>query len=306
MEALVTGGAGFIGSNLVDELLRLGWNVAVVDSEASESNEQFFWNQKAENYKYDITDYRGLNSVFERHNFDYVFHLAAESRIQPAIENPIRCTNVNVTGTCNVLQCAREHNVKRVMHSSTSSAYGLTEISPQTEDLPVDCLNPYSVTKVAGESLCKMYYDLFGVETVIFRYFNVYGYRQPTKGAYAPVVGLFLKQFKEGKSMTVVGDGEQRRDYTSVNDVVQANIKAALTENKSALGNIINVGTGINHSVLELAKIIGGEIEFIPARKGEAKVTLADNTRAREYLGWNPTGSLEQYITEQLNDNIKT
>jgi UDP-glucose 4-epimerase len=303
MEALVTGGAGFIGSNLVDELLSLGWKVAVVDNESSEANERFIWNQKCENYRYDITDYRGLNSVFERHKFDYVFHLAAESRIQSAIDNPLRCTAVNVTGTCNVLQCSRKHNVKRVMYSSTSSAYGLTDISPQTEDLDVDCLNPYSVTKVAGESLCKMYYDLFGVETIIFRYFNVYGHRQPTKGVYAPVVGLFIKQFKAGKSMTITGDGEQRRDYISVNDIVQANIKAALIDNKEAPGNIFNIGTGINYSVVELAKLIGGGYTFIPTRQGEAKITLADITKAKEMLQWSPTDKLETYIKEQLNDN---
>jgi len=305
MEALVTGGAGFIGSNLVDELLSIGWDVAVIDNEASEANEQFYWNENSKNYRYDITDYRGINSIFKNHRFDYVFHLAAESRIQSAIDNPVRCTEVNVTGTCNVLQCSRKHNVKRVMYSSTSSAYGLTDVSPQTENLEVDCLNPYSVTKVAGESLCKMYYDLFDLETIIFRYFNVYGHRQPTKGAYAPVVGLFLKQFRDGIPMTIVGDGEQRRDYTTVHDVVQANIKAALVDNKQALGNIFNIGAGVNYSVLDIANLIGGNHTFIPARQGEALSTLANNTKAKDILGWSPVGNLQTYIKEQLNDNSK-
>jgi UDP-glucose 4-epimerase len=163
-----------------------------------------------------------------------------------------------------------------------------------------DCLNPYSVTKVAGEALCKMYYDLFGVETIIFRYFNVYGQRQPVKGKYAPVVGLFMKQKDEGKKMTVVGDGEQRRDYTHVDDVVSANMLASTTQSKTALGSIFNIGTGTNHSVLDLVRLLGGEHTFIPERPGEARITLADNSRATNILQWSPKIKLEDYIQQQL------
>ena len=186
--------------------------------------------------------------------------------------------------------------------SSTSSAYGLTDITPQVETLPVDCLNPYSVTKVSAESLCKMYTDLFNLETIIFRYFNVYGNRAPIKGQYCPVVGRFLNLHKAGKSMTIVGDGEQRRDYINVSDVVDANILAATTETKEAIGEIINIGTGTNYSVNELAKFIGGPYNYIDNRPGEARVTLADISKAKNLLGWQPKNNLQDYIKEQLDD----
>ena len=293
--ALVTGGAGFIGSNLVDELLSQGHEVVCVDDESAESNEQFYWNDDAHNCIVSVNDYSILNQVCQKYKPDWIFHLAAESRIQPTIERPQDACKTNIVGTCNVLQAARECGA-RVMYSSTSAAYGLQNKPPLDEYMPTDCLNPYSVTKVAGEALCKMYYDLFEVETITFRYFNVYGPRQPVKGQYAPVVGLFMRQQDEGQKMTVVGDGLQRRDYTHVNDIVSANILAATTDNKLALGRIFNVGTGTNHSVLDLVKLLNGEHTFIPDRPGEARETLADNSLIRNLLGWEPTITLEGYI----------
>jgi len=291
---LVTGAAGFIGSNLVDRLIKDGHSVVAVDNESSEAHETFYWNELAENHKLDICDYDNILPLFEGVNV--VFHLAAESRIQPAINNPLFAVRVNTLGTCNVLQAAREQRVKRVVYSSTSAAYGLSNSIPYREDMPKDCLNPYSVSKTAGEELCKMYYTLFGLETVSFRYFNVYGNRQPTKGQYAPVIGLFLKQVAEGKSMTIVGDGLQRRDFTHVDDVVEANIKAAFLQNKAILGNLFNIGTGKNYSIVEIAKMIGGEVEYIPPRLGEARNSLCDNTKAKDLLGWNPTVTLDTWI----------
>ena len=293
--ALVTGGAGFIGSNLVDELLKRGHEVVCVDDESAESNDVFHWRDDTHNYKISVTDYNELLGLCNTYKPNYIFHLAAESRIQPTIERPQDACNTNIIGTCNVLQAARECGA-RVMYSSTSAAYGLKNEPPLREDMPTDCLNPYSVTKVAGEALCKMYYDLFGVETIIFRYFNVYGPRQPVKGQYAPVVGLFMRQKDEGKKMTVTGDGLQRRDYTHVDDIVAANMLAAKCTNQEALGTVINIGTGTNHSVLDLVKLLDGEHQFIPARDGEARETLADNTRARTILGWDPKIKLESYI----------
>jgi UDP-glucose 4-epimerase len=294
---LVTGGAGFIGSHLVEQLLENGHQVVVVDDESADCNEEFFWNDRAENHKVDITDYESLAPLFE--GVKGVFHFAAEARIQPAIENPSRAASVNVLGTCNVLQAARTHGVERVIYSGTSSAYGIKNTPPLREDMPNDCLNPYSVTKVAGEELCKMYTRLFGLNTVILRYFNVYGERQPLKGQYAPVVGIFQRQVANGEAMTVVGDGEQRRDFTYVKDVANANFLAMTSGNSEIFGETFNVGTGTNMSVLELAELIGNEVVHIPERLGEARATLADISKIRSMLGWEPTISIQEWLVNE-------
>ena len=300
MKSIVTGGAGFIGSHIVDRLIEMGHEVIVIDNESSQSHEQFYRNENALYYQYDIAEYELIRPLFD--DVDYVFHLAAESRIQPAIENPLLCVRTNVTGTATVLQCAREANVKKVIYSSTSSAYGRKNEPPLNETMPEDCLNPYSVAKVAGEKLCKMYNDLFGLETVTFRYFNVYGKREPTKGQYAPVVGLFLRQKKAQQPLTIVGDGLQRRDFTHVSDVVDANIKAMAPIPSELSGTVFNIGTGVNHSVLELAEMISDSIEFIPPRIGESRVTLADTTKSSTVLKWAPQRKLEDYIQAQINE----
>jgi UDP-glucose 4-epimerase len=296
MKCLVTGGSGFIGSNLVDRLVLLGYEVSVIDNESATAHDNFYYNKQAKYYKYDIKDYVNTRPLYD--GVDYVFHLAAESRIQPCVENPVMAVETNTVGTATVLQCSREANVKRVMYSSTSSAYGLKNIPPLREDMVEDCLNPYSVSKVAGEKLCKMYTDLFGLETITFRYFNVYGPRQPLKGQYAPVIGLFLRQRHNGQALTIIGTGEQRRDFTHVNDVIEANI---LAMTNGTPGELYNVGTGKNYSVLELAKMISNEIEFIPPRPGESRISLADPHKTIYSLGWKPTTKLEDYIKEQLN-----
>jgi len=294
MRSLVTGGAGFIGSNLVDLLLEKGHEVIVIDNESSDAHENFYWNENTIQSKADITDYDAIRPLFNE--VDYVFHLAAESRIQPAILNPTYATEVNVVGTCNVLQACREAGVKRVVYSSTSAAYGLANTPPLSEDMPRDCLNAYSITKCAGEDLVSMYYELYGLETVNLRYFNVYGPRQPLKGQYAPVIGLFLRQKNAGEPMTIVGDGEQRRDFTYVGDVAMANYLAATSENSECLGQLFNVGTGTNYSVLELAQMIGGEYIHIEPRLAEARISLANNDKARSILGWEPTAVLSEWL----------
>lgn len=293
---LVTGGAGFIGSHIVGELIAEGNEVCVVDNESSNSNDEFYWNSNCKNYKSDVSNYDSMIKPFKEFRPDYVFHLAAYSRIPPSIKNPVIACENNFVGTCNVLQLCRFYKVKRMLYSSTSSAYGVKNDPPQREDMHRDCLNPYSVSKVAAEDLCKMYYGLYGLETVIFRYFNVYGDRQPLRGQYAPVVGIFLKQRESARPLTVVGDGSQRRDFTNVKDVVSANLLAKNSNNKEILGEIFNVGTGRNHSVLELAKMIGGEITHLPARQGEAKETLADLTKIKKMLNYEPTVKLEDYL----------
>ena len=273
-------------------------DVVVVDDESAESNEQFFWKKGTKKLVVDICNQSEIDQIFKLNKPDYVFHLAAESRIQPTLEKPIKACRTNFLGTCNLLQAARDHGIKKFMYSSTSSAYGLKNEAPQTETMTRDCLNPYSVTKVAAEDLCKMYQSLWGVPTVIFRYFNVYGERQPIRGEYAPVIGIFLRQKAAGEKMTIVGNGEQRRDFTHVSDVVNANLLAAYSPNKKILGEIFNVGTGKNNSVLDIAKMMGGEYEFIPARAGEANVTLADITKTKSLLKWNPIVQLEDWIKE--------
>ena len=301
MKSLVTGGAGFIGSNLVDRLLKLGHEVVVIDNEFSDAHDQFYWNEneRVSNYKFDIRDYENTRPLYD--GVDYVFHIAAEARIQPAIENPIRAVSINSVGTCTVLQCSREAGVGRLMYSSTSSAYGLKNKIPNVETQPDDCLNPYSISKTNGEKLCSMYTDLYGLDTVIFRYFNIYGERQPLRGQYAPVIGIFLRQRAAGESLTIVGDGEQRRDFTYVGDVVSANVMAAISNpDEEVFGQVYNVGTGTNYSVNEVAAMISDNTVNIPARLAESRLTLANNEKIYNTFGWRPTMKLEDWVGNQL------
>jgi UDP-glucose 4-epimerase len=293
-KVIVTGGAGFIGSNLVEKLLGDGNEVIVIDNESSDAHESFYWNEKANNYKLDICDYDSIRPLFD--GVDYVFHVAAEARIQPAIINPLKAVKTNTLGTATILQCAREAGVKRVMYSSTSSGYG-KNLTPNNETQPDDCLNPYSVSKVSGEKLCSMYSKLFGLETVIFRYFNVYGPHEPMRGQYAPVIGIFRRQKNNGEPLTIVGDGEQRRDFTHVDDVVKANILAATAElSADSIGTVFNIGTGTNYSVNEIASMYNHESIYIAPRPGEARETLADNSKAVSLLGWVPEKKVSDYI----------
>jgi len=294
MKTIVTGGAGFIGSHLVDKLISKGHEVIIIDNESAESNEKFYWNHAATMVKEDICDYYRIRKYFD--GVDYVFHLAAESRIQPAIINPLLAVKTNVLGTATILQCSREANVKKVMYSSTSSAYGLISTIPLKETFHEDCLNPYSVSKVSGEKLCTMYTNLFGLNTIIFRYFNVYGDREPVKGSYAPVVGLFLRQAKNNQPLTIVSDGSQRRDFTHVSDVVEANYLAMIKDATDFYGQVFNVGTGKNHSVKELADLISLNQVHVEPRLGEAYITLADNNKLKNVFGWEPKFSIEDYI----------
>ena len=295
--SIVTGGAGFIGSHIVEKLKRLDHMVVVVDNEYSD-NDNFHWRKDTLNVNVDITDYKGLKNAFT--GADYVFHLAAEARIGPAIENPVNALNINTIGTCNVLQCAREVGAKKVLYSSTSSGYGLNE-APNIETQPDDCLNPYSVSKIAGEKLCKMYTDLYGLKTIVFRYFNVFGERAPRKGQYAPVTGIFLRQKAAGEPLTIVGDGEQRRDYIYVKDVANANVMAAISNpDDEAYGQVYNVGSGKNYSVNEIASFISDDTINIPPRIGEARNSLANIDKIQKTFAWKPEMNIEEWIKTQL------
>ena len=294
--SIVTGGAGFIGSHIVDKLINLNHKVICIDNEYSD-NDQFYWNDKSDNHKLDILNIDSIKNLFQ--NVDYVFHCAAESRIGPAIENPLNATKINVIGTCNILQCAREFNIQKVVYSSTSSGYGNNKC-PNVETQRDDCLNPYSVSKIAGEKLCKMYSELFGLPTIIFRYFNVYGERAPQKGQYCPVIGIFLRQKKAGKKLTIVGDGNQRRDFIYVGDVAEANVLAALKDVKSDyFGTNFNIGYGENVSIKEIADLISKDQVFIPPRIGEVEQNLANIDKVIDILGWRPKVSVEQWIKSQ-------
>jgi UDP-glucose 4-epimerase len=289
MKALVTGGAGFIGSHIVDALIARGDEVVCVDDVSAPQNDQFYWNDAATNVRADIRNlHQGLYD-----GVDVVFHLAARSRIQPTVNNPSECFSVNVLGTQRVLDCSRLAGVKRVVYSASSSYYGHASKPPFIESAPKGCATPYSLSKWQGEEVCDLYTKLYGLSTISLRYFNVYGPREPLKGEYAPVMGLFRRQQDAGIPMTIVGDGKQRRDFTHISDAVSANLVAA---EKVNVTGPVNIGTGRNYSINELAQMIGGDRLYTADRVGETRETLANNIRAREELGWYPRVTLEDYL----------
>lgn len=288
-KVVVTGGAGFIGSHLVDALVSK-YDVVVLDNLST--GKKSYINKKAKFYKVDVKDYKALRKHFK--GAKYVFHLAAQARVQPSIVDPSKCFDNNVLGTFNVLLAARDEKVKRVIYSASSSAYGDENKVPFREDMHTYPKNPYALFKLMGEDMCKMFYSLYDLETVCLRYFNVYGDRQPTTGAYATVIGIFMDQKKKKQPLTVVGTGRQRRDFTHVSDVVQANILAI--DSVDAPGETINIGTGKNYSVIQVAKMISKDIKFIPQRLGEMKETLADISWAKKVLHWSPKVELKEWL----------
>ncbi len=290
IKSIVTGGCGFIGSHIVDKLIELGHEVRVIDDLSAQENEEFYYNEDAIYSKKDISK---DDCGFIFNNIDYVFHLAARSRIQPTIGSPNECFEVNVVGTQRVLEWSRMHSVKKVIYSGTSSLYSRQNPIPFQPNMPTDCLNPYSMSKWMGEQVCKLYFQLYDLESIVLRYFNVYGPREPVKGRYAPVVGLFKRKAKEGGFMTIVGDGHQRRDFTYIDDIVEANICAM---NSKIKHNIYNVGTGKNYSIMEVANMIGGKKAYLDERPAEVRETLADISETTKDLGWKPRYSLEDKI----------
>lgn len=285
MRTLVTGGAGFIGSHLVEALLAEGHEVTVLDN-FSEGKAAYLplGDKKLHVVEGDVRDFHLVQELMEEK--DWVFHLAAMSRIQPSITDPVLAFSQNMLGTAHVLEAARQAGVRRVVYSASSSAYGRANTPPLRESMPTDCLNPYSLSKKAGEEMAALYHKLYGLSTVSLRYFNVYGPRHQETGDYATVIAIFRKQRRLGQSMTIVGTGEQRRDFTYVSDVVRANLLAA---GRPDAHGTINIGTGWrNYSINEVAEIIGGPALYLPLRKGEADVTLADVSLAQELLGWEP------------------
>ena len=293
---IVVGGAGFIGSNLVDELIRRGDKVVVIDDLSTGKKENI--NPEAEFHKIDARDLKKIKPLF--FNADYVFHLAALSNVQFSIDNPAESNDVNLNATLNVLIAARDSGVKKVVYSASAAAYGNQEEEKWHEGMQADLLSPYGLQKYVGELYCGLFSKLYGLPTVGLRYFNVFGKRQNLDGAYAPVVGIFVKKRLEGKPMIIFGDGKQTRDFISVIDVVQANILAAESE-RVGVGEIINIGSGKSYSVNELAKMVGGPIEKMSPRI-EVKKSLADNSLAKKLLGWKPTVDLSEWLEEHKKE----
>ena len=291
--SVVTGGAGFIGSNLVSMLLERGDMVVVIDNESANTHDEVYWNSNAINIKGDITDFKLLKNACT--DADCIYHLASDISIQYSIENPTKTYTNNLIGTLNVLEVARVLGIKKVVFSSTAAIYGSTSEPCVETDRP-DPLNPYSVSKLAGENLMKMYNDLYGIETVSLRYFNVYGPRQAYKGQYAPVIGIFQKQKNEGKPLTIVGDGGQSRDFVHVADVASANI---LVSETNTVG-VFNVGTGIEYTINQIADLTNNSAgrTTIPSREGEARRSVSDSSKLKN-IGWQPRISLEAWIAKQ-------
>jgi nucleoside-diphosphate-sugar epimerase len=287
---VVTGGAGFIGSHLVDELIAKGLRVRVVDNFTT--GDRQYLNPDAELLTADIRDARSLPPIFA--GADCVFHTAALPRVMVSIEHPVETHMTNVVGTLNVLVAARDSGVRRVVFSGSSSVYGEQPILPLTESMAPNPLNPYALQKLTAEQYTRIFHKLFGLETLTLRYFNVYGPRMATEGAYVTVISSFLRQKRAGELLTIHGDGTQTRDFTHVNDVVRANILAM--DAVVADGRAINIGRGRNLSVNRIAELIGGPTVQLPPRPGDARHTLADLSQAREILGWEPEIATEDAV----------
>jgi UDP-glucose 4-epimerase len=291
-KVVVTGGAGFIGSHIVDLCVERGFETHIIDDLSS--GKEAHINKKAIFHTADVKNRDAITPIIA--GATYVFHTAARARVQFSIEHPIKSTEANVIGTLMVLMAARDGKVKRVVYSASSSAYGEQTNMPLREDMTPDPLSPYGLQKHVGELYARVWSKVYGLPTVSLRYFNVYGPRLDPEGAYALVIGKFLKQRKEGKPLTITGDGTQTRDFTHVRDVARANLLAAESKNVGQ-GEVINIGAGRNVSINALAKLIGGPVVHEKPRL-EPHDTLADNLLAKKFLDWKPEITLEKGIAE--------
>ena len=291
-KAIVTGGAGFIGSNLVDKLIDMGVEVHIIDDLSTGFEKNI--NPKAKFHKIDISTLNPDLLWWEFKNTDAIFHTAALARVQPSIKDPIPFDSVNVGGTLRMLKLAHNLDIKRFIYSASSSAYGNATKFPTPEEHSTNPLSPYGLQKYVGEQYCKMFSEVYGLDTVSLRYFNVYGERMSLEGAYKLAIPIFANQMLNGKPLTINNDGEQRRDFTYVGDVVSANILAA-TNPGDLKGEVFNIGNGNNYSVNELADMLGGEKSY-GNKVIEPFQTLADNSKALLMLDWDPKGDLPTWI----------
>ncbi len=291
-KAVVTGGAGFIGSNIVAALVKGGWETHIIDRDPSFRRDTL--PKEAVLHELDVRSTDKIQEVME--GADVVFHTAAVPRVPYSIEHPVETTDENITGTVSVLTAAAKAKVRRVVYSASGSAYGEQEVLPLVETLPANPVNPYGLQKYVGELFAKMWSEVYGVETVSLRYFNVYGPGLDPNGPYALAVGKFLMARRNNEPITIFGDGTITRDFTHVSDVVRANLLAAESP-KVGKGEVINIGAGRNVSIQMLAGMFGGPITYGPPRI-EAHDSQADNKKAKELLGWTPTIKLEDGIAE--------
>lgn len=298
---IVTGGCGFIGSHIVDMLVNRGHDVHVID-DMSANNDQFYFNEKAKYFHESICNHERMLEITKDAKF--IFHLAAESRLQQAIENPRRAVEVNVLGTLNILECCKENKIDGLVFSSTSCVYGMNK-TPLVETMKEDCLNQYASTKYAAEMLIRNYVTLHGVKASILRYFNVYGERAPSKGQYALVTSIFLAQRGRGESLTVVGNGQQKRDFIYVKDIAKANLQCMdlwdiESGKKLHQGDAFNIGSSKETKIIDVAKAISPDIIFVPERKGEVDNNLSDSSKFREAANWYPTVDILEWIRKQI------
>ena len=292
-KVIVTGGAGFIGSHLVDQLIKQDIKVIILDNLSTGKKENI--NSKATFIECDISTISHISLTYYIKGADTIFHLAAKTTVQESIENPTLYNNVNVNSTLKLLEAAASMKVKRFVFSSSSSVYGDAK-TPTTEQHELNPISPYALNKLTGEQYCKLYSKIYNLDTVCLRYFNVYGNRMNNEGGYKLVFPIFKEQLLNNKPLTITNDGNQRRDFINVTDIVNANILAA-THKKQLKGDVFNIGNGINYSINEVANMMGGKKTY-GEKRIEPYETLANNKKAIKILGWRPKGNLKKWISE--------
>jgi UDP-glucose 4-epimerase len=299
-KVVITGGAGFIGSHLSDFLIDSDYDVVVIDNLSIGRIENISHLLKHPKFTFlqaDITDFDAIESVFKE--ADWVFHLAALADIVPSIENPDTYFDSNVNGTFNVLEACRKHNIKKIIYTASSSCYGIPDEYPTKENAEIRPQYPYALTKNLGEQLVLHWSQLYSLSAISLRFFNVYGPRARTSGTYGAVFGVFLAQKLANKPFTVVGDGNQTRDFTFVSDIVSAILSAAKS---NISGEVINIGSNNTYSINRLVELLEGDVVHIPKRPGEPDCTWADITKANKLLNWKPKVNLEEGVTALLKD----